>query len=231
MMNKNLVIAVDGHSSCGKSSFAKSIAKKYGLIYIDSGAMYRAVTLYGIEKGLFSAGNIHQNALIEALPSLSIRFTYNPSLSRYETWLNGRNVEENIRHIEVSARVSQVAKIREVRQQLVQMQRDVGKNKGIVMDGRDIGTVVFPQADLKIFMTASLEVRTGRRYKELIGKGEKVSREEVMENLRTRDQIDSTREESPLRQAPDALVLDNSFLTPGEQMEWLENILIEKGLA
>lgn len=231
MMNKNLVIAVDGHSSCGKSSFAKSIAKKYGLIYIDSGAMYRAVTLYCIENGLFADGNLLFKSLFKVLPSLSIRFTFNPSLNRYETWLNGRNVEEEIRHIEVSARVSQVAKIREVRQQLVQMQRDIGQAKGIVMDGRDIGTVVFPQADLKIFMTASLEVRTDRRYKELIEKGEKVSREEVMENLRTRDLIDSTREESPLRQAPDALVLDNSFLTPDEQMVWLENILKEKGFA
>ena len=229
-MNKKLIIAVDGFSSCGKSSFAKAIARKMAYIYIDSGAMYRAITLYAIENNLFPGGVLDEKSLLQAIPGIRITFALNAGHTRYETCLNGKSVEDAIRQIAVSEKVSHIAKLREVRRQMVTLQRDIGKNKGIVMDGRDIGTVVFPGADLKIFMTASLEVRTDRRYRELLSKGEQVSREEVMANLEKRDRIDSSREESPLRQAPDAVLLDNSHMTPEEQLLWLENIMLQKDL-
>ena len=192
--------------------------------------MYRAVTLFCNENNFFSGNKLDHAGLLKVLPSLKISFSFSTTNHRYETWLNGKNVEDSIRQIGVSEKVSLIAKIREVRQQMVKMQRSIGREKGIVMDGRDIGTVVFPEADLKIFMTASLEVLTDRRYKELIEKGEQVTREDIMENLKTRDEIDSSREESPLRQASDAVVLDNSHMTPDEQMRWLEKILAEKKL-
>jgi len=223
-MNKPLVIAIDGHSSCGKSSFAKAIARKLGYIYIDSGAMYRAVTLYCLENNIMDGQSLDYIALLNILPELEIKITYNQEKEQYETWLNGYNVEEAIRMPVISKSVSQVAKIREVRERLVNIQRKMGAIKGIVMDGRDIGTVVFPNADVKIFMTASLEVRAARRYKELSENGVLVSFTEVMDNLKTRDQIDSSRSESPLKQAKDAILLDNSTLTPLDQMLWFENL-------
>jgi CMP/dCMP kinase len=224
-LSSKLIIAVDGHSSCGKSTFAKAIAEKLGYLYVDSGAMYRAITLFCMEKNLIVGEKVDQEGLKKLLPAISIEFK--PSLmdGKQEIWLNGSNVEEAIRRPSVSEKVSIISKIREVRQQMVKLQRNIGRNKGIVMDGRDIGTVVFPEADIKIFMTASLEVRTERRYKELIAKGIRVSKEEVMNNLDTRDRIDSSREESPLRQAPDAYLLDNSYMNPGEQMVWFQKLI------
>ncbi len=223
-MNKHLIIAIDGHSSCGKSSFAKAIARKLGYIYIDSGAMYRAVTFYCIENNLLDGQSLDYIALLDILPELEIKITYNQEKQQYETWLNGRNVEESIRMPVISESVSLVAKIREVRERLVNIQRTMGANKGIVMDGRDIGTVVFPNADIKIFMTASLEVRAARRFKELSENGILASFAEVMDNLKTRDQIDSSREQSPLKQAKDAVLLDNSTLAPLDQMIWFEKL-------
>jgi cytidylate kinase len=223
-MDKPLVIAIDGHSSSGKSSFAKSIARMLGYIYIDSGAMYRAVTFYCLENNLMQGSSLDYLALIKILPDLEIKITFNKERQQHETWLNGQNVEEAIRRPSISESVSLIAKIREVRERLVKIQRSIGANKGIVMDGRDIGTVVFPQADIKIFMTASLEVRASRRYKELIENGVIVNFEDVLKNLKTRDEIDSNREESPLRQANDAILLDNSQLTPEEQMIWFEDL-------
>jgi CMP/dCMP kinase len=223
-MIKPLIIAIDGHSSCGKSSFAKAISRKLGYIYIDSGAMYRAVTLYCLENNLIHGTSLDYPALLRALPDLEIKFTFNKESQLYETWLNGQNVEESIRKPSVSELVSLVAKIREVRERLVKIQRSIGANKGIVMDGRDIGTVVFPLADLKIFMTASLEVRSSRRYKELIENGVIINFEDVLKNLKSRDEIDSNREESPLKQASDAILLDNSYLTPNQQLIWFEDL-------
>jgi CMP/dCMP kinase len=223
-MDKSLIIAIDGHSSCGKSSFAKAIARKLGYIYIDSGAMYRAVTLYCLDNNLIAQNSVDYVALISILPDLEIKINYNTESQRYETWLNGQNVEDAIRRPSVSESVSLIAKIKAVRERLVKIQRSIGANKGIVMDGRDIGTVVFPQADLKIFMTASLEVRAERRYKELIENGVIVKYEDILSNLKNRDETDSTREESPLRQANDAILLDNSHITPEEQMRWFEKL-------
>jgi cytidylate kinase len=223
-MNIRLVIAIDGYSSCGKSSFAKAIAMKLGYIYIDSGAMYRAVTLYCLENNLLKGNSIDYTELILALPKFEISIKFNANSKRYETWLDGQNVEEAIRRPSVSETVSLIAKIKEVRERLVKIQRSIGANKGIVMDGRDIGTVVFPQADIKIFMTARLEVRAARRYKELIENGIIVNFEDVLKNLRSRDEIDSNREESPLRQAHDAILLDNSELTPDQQMKWFDDL-------
>jgi CMP/dCMP kinase len=222
--SSRLIIAVDGHSSCGKSTFAKAIADKLGYLYIDSGAMYRAVTLFCMETHLIMDEKVDHENLLKALPFISIEFHPGPA-GKQETWMNGRNVEEAIRQPAISEKVSIISKIREVRQQMVKLQRYLGRNKGIVMDGRDIGTVVFPEAELKIFMTASLEVRAERRYKELVEKGISIDKEEVKENLATRDRIDSSREESPLRQAQDAIVLDNSLISVEDQMIWLEKLL------
>jgi cytidylate kinase len=186
-MIKPLIVAIDGHSSCGKSSFAKAIARKLGYIYIDSGAMYRAVTLFCLENNLMDGKSLDYLSLLDKLPGLEIKITFNKDKQQYETCLNGRNVEEAIRMPDVSEAVSLIAKIREVRERLVTMQRSIGANKAIVMDGRDIGTVVFPTADIKIFMTASLEVRAARRYKELSENGVSISFEEVLENIKTRE--------------------------------------------
>ena len=216
-----IVVAIDGHSSCGKSTIAKALATKYGYIFIDSGAMYRAVTLYALRQNLVADGELKRDELIGSLSRIKIQFKYNPVSKKSDTYLNGENVEEEIRQLPVSQNVSPVATIAEVRAAMVRLQQEMGKNKGIVMDGRDIGTVVFPDAELKLFVTATAEIRAKRRFDELKAKGEDVSYAEILENVEERDYIDSTREASPLRKADDALVLDNSYLTPEEQMAWV----------
>jgi len=220
-----LIIAIDGFSSCGKSTFAKAIAQKMGYAYIDTGAMYRAVTLFALQNGLIQNGTIDITALNSRLDEIFVTFRRNKETGENETFLNGVCVERDIRTIAVSEMVSEIAAIKEVRQKLVSLQQAMGKDKAIVMDGRDIGTNVFPDADIKIFMTASPEVRTQRRYDELILKNMPASWEEISQNLAKRDHIDQTREESPLRQAADAIVLDNSNMTPNEQMVWFEILL------
>ena len=221
---KRIIIAIDGFSSCGKSTMAKDLAKEIGYIYIDSGAMYRAVTLYCIEKGLFDAENRIDEAGLEAqMDNIHISFQLDPETQRPITFLNDVNVENRIRTLEVSSRVSPVAALGFVRKALVRQQQEMGKEKGIVMDGRDIGTAVFPNAELKIFVTASAEIRAQRRYDELKAKGQEASFEDILHNVEERDRIDQSREVSPLRQAEDALLLDNSHLTIAEQKEWLKN--------
>ena len=218
---KQITIAIDGYSSCGKSTMAKDLAREVGYIYIDSGAMYRAVTLYCLENGLFTAEGIDTEKLQQAMPDIRISFRLHPETQRPQTYLNGRNVEDLIRTMEVSSHVSPVAALGFVREALVKQQQEMGKAKGIVMDGRDIGTVVFPDAELKIFVTASAEIRAQRRYDELKAKGQEASFEEILANVKERDRIDQTRAVSPLRQAEDAILLDNSHLTIEEQKEWL----------
>ncbi|MDR1667503.1 MAG: (d)CMP kinase [Bacteroidales bacterium] len=220
-----LIIAVDGFSSCGKSTFAKSIAERLGYAYIDTGAMYRAVTLFAMENSLVGDNGIDRIALLNRLDDIVISFRRNDKTGRNETLLNGRCVEDDIRTIKVSEKVSEISAIREVRKKLVALQQKMGKGKSVVMDGRDIGTVVFPAADIKIFMTAREEVRIRRRYDELKGKGIPASLEEIRENIIRRDYIDRTRAEDPLKQAEDAVVLDNSDMTVDQQMEWFEKIL------
>ena len=222
-----LIIAIDGFSSCGKSTFAKAIAKKMNYAYIDTGAMYRAVTLFAIQRGLAGGENIDVQTLIGSLDEISITFRYNPETGQNETCLNGQCVEQEIRGLAVSEKVSDVSAIREVRHKLVALQQEMGKNRSVVMDGRDIGTNVFPQADIKIFMTARPEVRTKRRFDELTQKGMPASWSEIAQNIAKRDHIDQTREESPLKQAHDAIVLDNSDMTPDQQMVWFEGLLKE----
>lgn len=218
---KKIVIAIDGHSSSGKSTMAKDLAKEIGYIYIDTGAMYRAVTLYCIQHGFFEGDTIKEEALKACIQDIDITFRLNPDTGRPDTYLNGVNVEKEIRGMEVADKVSPVATLGFIRHALVAKQQEMGKAKGIVMDGRDIGTVVFPDAELKLFVTASAEVRARRRVDELKAKGIPASYEEVLENVKKRDHIDSTREIGPLRQADDALVLDNSHMTLEEQKAWL----------
>lgn len=218
--NNKIVIAIDGHSSCGKSTVAKALAKELGYIYLDSGAMYRAVTLFALRNNLASGGKVDEEGLIARLGEINIEFRFNPATQQNETFLNGENVEEEIRQLLVASYVSPVATIRKVREAMVKQQQEMGKNKGIVMDGRDIGTVVFPNAELKIFMTASPEVRAQRRYDELKAKGQEVNFADILKNVEDRDRIDSNREVSPLKKADDALVLDNSYLNREEQLEW-----------
>lgn len=219
---KKITIAIDGFSSCGKSTMAKDLAKEIGYIYIDSGAMYRAVTLYSMENGIFDAqDNINTQRLEQEMDHIRITFQLNPQTGRPDTYLNGINVEDKIRTLEVSARVSPIATLGFVRRAMVAQQQKMGKAKGIVMDGRDIGTTVFPDAELKIFVTASPEIRAQRRYDELKAKGQDASFDEILENVKQRDYIDQHREVSPLRKADDALLLDNSHLTIAEQKEWL----------
>ena len=219
---KKITIAIDGYSSCGKSTMAKDLAREIGYIYIDSGAMYRAVTLYCIENGLFTEEGINVEKLQESINDIQISFILNPETQRPMTCLNGMNVEDQIRTMEVSTRVSPVAALGFVREALVKQQQEMGKNKGIVMDGRDIGTAVFPEAELKIFVTASAEIRAQRRYDELKAKGQEASYDEILANVKERDHIDMTREVSPLRKADDAILLDNSQLTIEEQKQWLQ---------
>lgn len=218
---KKIVIAIDGHSSSGKSTMAKELAQEIGYVYIDTGAMYRAVTLYALRQGYIQGNSINEKALEADMPRLSITFQSNPGTGKSDTFLNGEDVEKEIRGMEVANKVSLVASLGFVRKAMVTQQQAMGKEKGIVMDGRDIGTVVFPHAELKLFVTASPEVRAQRRVDELLAKGEKVSYEEVLENVKKRDFIDSTREESPLRKADDAIVLDNSNMSRAEQKTWL----------
>ena len=221
-----LIIAIDGFSSCGKSTFAKAIAQKMGYAYIDTGAMYRAVTFFALQNGIIQNGMMDIPTLNSRLDEIQITFQRNRETGENETFLNGVCVERDIRTIAVSEAVSEISAVREVRQKLVSLQQAMGKDKAIVMDGRDIGTNVFPDADIKIFMTASPEVRTQRRYDELIQKGMPTSWDEIFQNIAKRDHIDQTRAESPLRQAVDAIVLDNSNMTPAEQMIWFENRLV-----
>lgn len=222
-MEKKIIIAIDGHSSSGKSTMAKDLAREIGYIYIDTGAMYRAVTLYCLRKGYIQGDKIQEEALKADLDKMDISFRYNAETGRPDTYLNGEKVEKEIRSMEVADKVSLVAALGFVRRAMVAKQQEMGKAKGIVMDGRDIGTVVFPNAELKVFVTASPEVRARRRLEELQAKGEQTTYEEVLANVKKRDYIDSTREESPLRQAPDALVLDNSNMTILEQKQWLRD--------
>jgi cytidylate kinase len=223
--HRKIIVALDGHSSCGKSTYAKLIAAELGYSYIDTGAMYRAVTLASMEAGLFDESDAPPVEDIEALlDHIELDLKHNPEKQRTEIWLNGRMVEDRIRSMEVSAHVSYIAAIPAVRRKMVEYQRRLGEAKGVVMDGRDIGTVVFPQAELKIFLTASLEVRAERRYKELIEKGMEAGLEEVRANLAKRDHIDSSRADSPLKQAEDALLLDNSEMTLEEQMVWFRKV-------
>lgn len=219
---KKIVIAIDGFSSCGKSTMAKDLAREVGYIYVDTGAMYRAVTLFAMRNDVFDAeGNIDETRLKALLPDVKLTFQLNNETKLPEVCLNGENVERYIRTLEVSQHVSPIAALPFVREKLVEQQQAMGNEKGIVMDGRDIGTVVFPNAELKIFVTASAEVRAQRRFKELETKGMPADFDEILQNVEQRDYIDTHRETSPLRQADDALVLDNSHLTIAEQKVWL----------
>jgi cytidylate kinase len=216
---KNITIAIDGFSSTGKSTLAKELAKHLGYIYVDTGAMYRAVTLFSMQNGFISKDFLDKDSLINSLSNIKIYFQFNSNLGFAEMYLNSKNVEKEIRTIEVSNFVSRIAEISEVRSKLVEQQQEMGKNKAVVMDGRDIGTVVFPDAELKIFMTASPETRAQRRFDELLAKGDDVSYEEVLTNVQERDYIDTHREDSPLVMAADAIEIDNSYLTREEQFE------------
>ena len=226
---KKIIIAIDGHSSCGKSTMAKQLAKDIGYVYVDTGAMYRAVTLYAMRKGMYPDAGIQEEALKAAIDAgkIQITFKFNAETGRPDTYLNGEKVEDEIRQMEVSNRVSPIAALPFVRALLTEQQQAMGKEKGIVMDGRDIGTAVFPQAEMKVFVTASAKVRAERRYKELLEKAKTqeelaaLNFDEVLKNVEERDYIDSHREVAPLRQAEDALVLDNSNMTREEQSAWL----------
>ena len=219
---KKITIAIDGFSSCGKSTMAKDLAKEIGYIYVDTGAMYRSVTLYALRNNLFNAdGTIREDELEVQMKNINISFQLNKDTGRPMTYLNSENVENDIRTMEVSSLVSPIATLAFVRKALVEQQQRMGAEKGIVMDGRDIGTVVFPKAELKIFVTASAEVRAQRRYDELKAKGMEADFEDILKNVQERDYIDSHRETSPLRKAEDALELDNSLLTIDEQKQWL----------
>ena len=221
-MKKKIIVAIDGHSSCGKSTMAKDLAREVGYIYVDTGAMYRTVTLYALRHGMFQPdGTVNEEALREAMPTVQVSFVLDPATQLPHACLNGEDVENDIRGMEVSSHVSPIAALPYVREAMTRQQQLMGQAKGIVMDGRDIGTVVFPQAELKVFVTASAEVRAQRRYDELTAKGKTVNYEEILQNVTERDYIDSHRSVAPLRQAPDALLLDNSHLTIAEQKAWL----------
>lgn len=226
-MNK-IVIAIDGFSSTGKSTIAKQLAKKLNYIYVDTGAMYRAVAYFALENEYIGDGFFKEEELVSKLNDITITFKFNEALGFAEVYLNDKNIEAEIRTLRVSGFVSPVATLSEVRRKLVEQQQLMGKDKGIVMDGRDIGTVVFPDAELKIFMTASSETRAKRRYKELKDAGHELSYDDVLENVTTRDHIDSTREDSPLIKADDAIEIDNSYLTIEEQLEMLMDLAEEK---
>lgn len=218
---KRIIIAIDGFSSCGKSTMAKALARNIGYLYFDSGAMYRAVALYCMQNSLITDGEIDTEALRGKMKDIHITFEADPKTKNSITFLNGVNVEHSIRSLEVSRYVSNVAALDFVRSEMVEQQREMGKQKGIVMDGRDIGTTVFPDAEMKVFVTASAEVRAKRRYDELSARGDNPNFNEILENVLQRDHIDQTREVSPLKKADDAILLDNSNLTREEQMEWL----------
>ena len=226
---KKITIAIDGHSSCGKSTMAKDLAREVGYIYVDTGAMYRSVTLYALRKGLFETdGTVKTAELEREMENIHISFQVNTETGRPDTYLNGECVEQLIRSLEVSSHVSPIAAIGFVRRALVAQQQQMGKDKGVVMDGRDIGTVVFPDAELKIFVTASAQVRAQRRYDELQAKGMPADFDDILKNVEERDYIDSHREESPLRKAEDAILLDNSEMSIAEQKQWLLERFREK---
>jgi len=227
-MTKQITIAIDGFSSTGKSTIAKQLANKLGYVYVDTGAMYRAVTLFAMQNKYITAHSFETEKLVSDLPNIRLNFKFNPSLGFAEIHLNGINVEKEIRTLAVSKLVSPVASISEVRKKLVKSQQEMGKNKGIVMDGRDIGTVVFPDAELKLFMTASADKRATRRYKELLDRGDKVKFAEILHNVQERDRIDSTREDSPLVLAKDAIELDNSDMGLKEQFERIMSLVNDR---
>ena len=224
-MSKKITIAIDGYSSTGKSTLAKQLAKELGYVYVDTGAMYRAVTFFAMQNGFISNDFFHKNELIVSLPNIKLHFEFNPELGFAEMYLNDVNVEKQIRTLEVSGFVSKIAEVSEVRAKLVEQQQAMGKNKGIVMDGRDIGTVVFPDAELKLFMTASAHTRAKRRFDELLDKGQNVSYDEVLQNVEERDYIDTHREDSPLVKAEDAIEIDNSTLTKKEQFDLVLDLI------
>ncbi|TLX77685.1 (d)CMP kinase [Labilibacter sediminis] len=228
--NSKLVIAIDGYSSCGKSTVAKDLAKLLNIIFIDSGAMYRCVTLYALKNQIISGGTINQNLLKDGLNKVNISFKFDASTKTNETYLNGKLVEDEIRSLEVSNHVSAISALGFVRKKMVDLQQEMGKTNSIVMDGRDIGTVVFPEADLKIFMTASPEIRAERRLKEYQQKNQKITFEEVLENVVSRDHLDETRDESPLKKADDAIVLDNGHLDKEQQLNFIVNELKNRKL-
>ena len=218
---KKITIAIDGHSSCGKSTMAKDLAREVGYVYVDTGAMYRCVTLFALRNGLFTADGIDEAGLRQRMADIQIAFKFNAEAGRPDTYLNGELVERDIRTMEVSSHVSPIATLGFVREAMVAQQQEMGRGGGVVMDGRDIGTVVFPHAELKIFVTASAEVRAQRRYDELVSKGMPEPYEDILKNVQERDYIDTHREVSPLRQADDALLLDNSHMTIPEQNAWV----------
>lgn len=216
---KDIIIAIDGYSSCGKSTLAKALAKELQYVYIDTGAMYRAVALYFLRNDVMKNGEVQLDKVDEALANITLNFQYNNQSNKAETILNGVNVEQEIRGLEVSENVSKVSRIKSIRSKMVELQQNMGQQKRIVMDGRDIGTVVFPDAELKLFMTADEDVRAQRRFKELQEKGENITIEQVKKNIASRDFADTTREENPLKQANDAVVIDNTNITPQEQFD------------
>lgn len=228
---KRITIAIDGYSSCGKSTIAKALAARLGYSYVDTGAMYRAVTLYCLEQGIIKDGAFDEQEVNRQLGKINLTFKFNPSTNSSETFLNGKNVEKDIRSMAVSNNVSPVSKVHEVRVRMVALQREMGKDKGVVMDGRDIGTNVFPDAELKIFMTADPYVRAQRRFDELSAKGVKTTIDEVRNNLASRDHEDTHRKENPLVQAPDAIVLDNTDLSREEQLEFVMKLVEELKVA
>jgi cytidylate kinase len=225
---KKITIAIDGFSSTGKSTLAKQLAKHLGYVYVDTGAMYRAVTFYAMQHNLASENHLDKVQLIAALPTINLQFHFNHALGFAEMYVNGTNVEKEIRTLDVSRCVSQVAEVSEVRSKLVASQQEMGKNKAIVMDGRDIGTVVFPDAELKIFMNSTAQTRAERRYNELIEKGQHVTYEEVLQNIQERDYIDTHRDDSPLTKATDAIEIDNSTLTIQEQFDLVLKLVEER---
>ena len=228
---KRITIAIDGHSSCGKSTMAKDLAREVGYVYVDTGAMYRSVTLYALRHGLFNEDGSVKTAELEAeMPNIQISFRFNRETGRPDTYLNGKRVEDEIRSLEVSNHVSPIAAVPFVRAAMVAQQQQMGKDKGVVMDGRDIGTTVFPDAELKVFVTASAEVRAQRRFDELKAKGMPADYDDILKNVQERDYIDSHREVSPLRKADDAILLDNSNMTIDEQREWLIERFTERTL-
>jgi CMP/dCMP kinase len=224
-MDKKLIIAIDGYSSCGKSTFAKLIAKDLSYIYIDSGAMYRAVTLFYMRRHFITVSGINTGGILAELSNINIDFVFNPDINEYETFLNSENVETEIRNMDVTSHVSRISQIYEVRERMVELQRQIGVTKGIVMDGRDIGTVVFPDADIKIFMTASVDIRARRRHNELKNRGVNIDFEEIKRTIIARDIADENRDISPLRRADDAIILDNSRMTIDDQMAWFKGII------
>jgi CMP/dCMP kinase len=225
---KKITIAIDGFSSTGKSTLAKELAKHLGYVYVDTGAMYRAVALFAMENDCITSDFFDTKKLIEKLPEIKLLFKWNEQLGFAEMYLNGKNVENQIRNIAVSSFVSKVAEVAEVRSKLVEQQQEMGKNKGIVMDGRDVGTVIFPDAELKIFMTATAEIRTKRRFEELQQKGEAVTYEAVFENIQERDTLDTNRKDSPLTQATDAVLIDNTTLSKEAQFKLVLDLVEQK---